>query len=73
MDLLFSEFINNNMILYNKYSVDSWHAVLWNLTKTLVKTFSLTNSLNHLLFKNNSQLNYKRCLKLYKYYNVKLE
>ena len=73
MDLLFSEFIDDNVMSHGKHSINNRHAALWNLTKTLIEAFNSITPLNHPLFKNNSQLNHEGCQKLYKCYNAGLE
>ncbi len=73
MNLLFGEFINDNVMLRGKHLIDNWYIAFWNLTKSLVEAFSSVTPLEHPLFKNNSQLNQKECQKLFKYYNAGLE
>ena len=73
IDLLFSEFIDDNVMSCSKHSVDNRYIALWNLIRTLVEAFDSVVPLEHPLFKNNSQLNYEGCQKLFKCYNAGLE
>ncbi len=57
----------------SKHSVDNRYVALWNLIKTLIEAFDSVNPLEHLLFKNNNQLNYEGCQKLFGCYNAGLE
>ncbi|RIA89701.1 hypothetical protein C1645_738443 [Glomus cerebriforme] len=73
IDLFFSEFIDNNVMSSSKHSVDSRYVALWNLIRTLIEAFDSVNPLEHPLFKNNNQLNYEGCQKLFGCYNAGLE
>ncbi|PKK57315.1 hypothetical protein RhiirC2_826194 [Rhizophagus irregularis] len=73
INLLFSEFIEDNVMSHSKHSVDNRHVVLWNLIKTLEEAFGSVNPLEHSLFKNSSQLDREGCQKLFKCYNAGLE
>ena len=73
MNLLFGEFIDDNVMSHGKHSVDNRYTALWNLIKSLVEAFGSVNPLEYSLFKNNSQLNQEGCQKLFKCYNAGLE
>ncbi|RHZ67000.1 hypothetical protein Glove_303g24 [Diversispora epigaea] len=67
MDLLFSEFIEDNVTSKMDRAVKNRHEVLWNLIDKLVETFQVNN---HELFQNCLECTLLGFQRLYKYYET---
>ncbi len=70
MDLLFSEFIGDNVMSKTDRAINSRHEILWKLIDKLVEAFQLNLPSQHELFQNCSEFNLDGFNRLYNCYKI---
>ena len=71
--MLLLEYINDNILIKEKWAVKSRKKSLWKLAKDLTITFNLVDFLIHELFKNIKEMNEKGFQILFSSYNEGIE
>ncbi|CAG8563329.1 1924_t:CDS:2, partial [Scutellospora calospora] len=72
MLMLYSEFVNDNIIVPQNRAVKQYTEVLWELVDELTCTFDLTNPKQHNLFKHAQEMNQDGYKRMFTFYEIGL-